>query len=136
MLRASSIVGVMKMRKKRHLVDLHGLEDTVGSGIQGIMVSVPMCFITILSKAGGDLTFAQAMMMMNQRLFFAMLFVGTSTRIIGLLNLMIFKGGIQGVLIQKVLDTGVMKQTTRTKYPPTQRYLWRVRLLDCVLLAH
>ena len=78
----------------------------------------------------GDLSFAQAMMMMNQRLFFAMLFVGTSTHIIGLLNLMIFQGGIQDVLIQKVPDTGVMKQTMRAKYPPRQRYLWRVRLLD------
>ena len=123
-------VGVMKMRKKTHLVDLHGLEDIVGSEIRGIMVSVHMSFFTILSKAGGDLSFAQAMMMMNQRLFFAMLFVGTSTHIIGLLNLMIFQGGIRDVLIQKVPDTGVMKQTTRAKYPPRQRYLWRVRLLD------
>ncbi|VAH07207.1 unnamed protein product [Triticum turgidum subsp. durum] len=77
-------------------------------------------------KSRGDLSFAQAMMMMNQRLFFAMLFVGTSTHIIGLLNLMIFQGGIQDVLIQKVPDTGVMKQTMRAKYPPRQRYLWRI----------
>lgn len=78
----------------------------------------------------GDLSFAQVMMMMNQRLFSAMLFVVTSTHIIGLLNLMIFKGGIQNVLIQKVLDTGVMKQMMRVKYLPRLRYLWHVRLLD------
>lgn len=126
----SSILGGMKMKKKMHLVDLHGLEDTVGSGIQSLMVSGHMSFIMIISKARGqgELSFAQVMMM-NQRPSFVMLFVGTSRHIIGPSSLMIFKGGIPDVLIQKGPDTGVMKQTTKMKYPPRQRYLWPVRLL-------
>ena len=39
------------MKKKMHLVDLHGLEDTVGSGIQSLMVFGHMSFIMIMSKA-------------------------------------------------------------------------------------
>lgn len=122
-------LGGMKMKKRMHLVDLHGLEGTVGSGIQSLMVSGHMSFIMIMSKARGDLSFAQVMMT-NQRLSFVMLFVGTSRHIIGLLSLMIFKGGTPDVLVQKAPDTGVTRQTTRMKYPPTQRYLWRARLLD------
>lgn len=44
-------VGVRKTRKLMHLVDLHGLEDIVGSGIQTTMVSVHMIFITGISEA-------------------------------------------------------------------------------------
>jgi len=115
------------MKKRMHLVDHHGLEDTGGSGIRGLMVFGHMSFIVIISKARGVLSFAQVMMM-NQRLSFVMLFVGTSRHIIGRLNLMIFIEGIPDVVIQKTPDTGVTKQTTR-KYPHRQRYLWRVRLL-------
>jgi hypothetical protein len=122
-------LGGMKMKKRMHLVDRHGLEDTGGSGIRGLMVFGHMSFIVIISKARGrgDLSFAQVMMM-NQRLSFVMLFVGTSRHIIGHLSVMIFNEGIPDVLIQKTPDTGVTKQTTR-KYPRRQRYLWRVRLL-------
>lgn len=126
----SSIVGGMKMTKKMHLADLHGLEDTVGSGILRLMVSIHMGFIATMSKAVVDSSFAQVMMTMNQRLSSVMLFVGTITHIIGLLSLTIFKERIPNVLILKALDTGVMKQTMRTTYPLRQSYLWHGRPLD------
>lgn len=125
----SSRVGGMKMKKLMHPADLLGLEGTVGSGIQRLIVSAHMIFIMEISEAGEDLSFAQVMRM-NQRLCFVMLFVGTSTHIIGLLTLIIFSGGTLDILIQKAQDVGVVKLTMRTKYPLRQRYLWHGKLLD------
>lgn len=119
-------VGVMKMRKMLHLLGLHGLEDIVGSEIQATMVSVHTIFITGISKAKEDLSFAQVMRM-NQRICFVMFFE-TSTHIIGLFHLIIFRG-TPNVLAHKNPETGVLKQTRRMEYQLHQRYLWHDKLL-------
>lgn len=128
MLSTSSRVGGMKMTKMMNQVDLLGSGDTVGSGIQRIMVSAHMIFILETSEAGVDLSFAQVMKM-NRKRCFAMLSVG-NRHFIGLLILMIFVREITDVLIQKVPDVGVMRQMMRMKHPHRRRYLWHGRHLD------
>jgi hypothetical protein len=56
------------------------------------------------------------------------MFFETSTHIIGLFHLIIFRG-TPNVLAHKNPETGVLKQTRRMEYQLHQRYLWHDKLL-------